>query len=229
MSSPTPAPRTCIVALGGGAGNALNHLLPAGLPGVTTLAANTDAQDLKRSRAETTVLLGREVTRGLGANSDPEVGAQATNATADELRDGLLGARLVIVLGSLGGGTGSGAAPVIVELARAAGAVVVPIVTLPFAFEGRRRRRQADEALVALAAASDGIVAVAHGGVWLDLGKRLMTEAFHEMDEAVECAVHALLARVAAVHGTAELEAVTKEWAGTWTPQTPIGTAPEQK
>jgi cell division protein FtsZ len=220
---------TCVVALGGGAGNALNHILASGVLSVATLAANTDAQDLKRSRAESRVLLGREVTRSLGANADPEVGAQATVATADELRPALLGTRLVIVLACLGGGTGSGAAPVVVGLAREGGAVVVPIVTLPFAFEGRRRRRQADEALAALIAANDGVVAMAHGGVWLDPGKRMMTEAFHEMDEAVECAVHGLLARVAAIDGAPELEEAARAWAGTWTPRNTIGTAPEQK
>jgi cell division protein FtsZ len=230
MSPPADGPlAVAVVALGGGAGNALNHILRAGLAGVTAVAANTDAQDLRRSRADVKVLLGREVTKGLGANADPETGAQAAMASTDELSAALVGARLVIVLASLGGGTGSGAAPVVVQLARELGAATLPIVALPFAFEGRRRRRQADEALAAVAAANEGVAVVSHAGVLLDPGMRLMTEAFDEVNDAMACAVRDLLATVAGGEEQSLLERAVAGWAATWTPRCSTGTVSAQR
>src|SRR5215475_8712521 len=147
-----------IVSVGGAGLNALDRIVLDGLEGAEVLAVNTDVQSLASSVAGHKVQLGRMVTRGLGAGGDPEVGYQAAFESTDEIREALIGARMIFVCAGLGGGTGSGAAPYVAHLAREAGALVLAFATLPFAFEGKRRNAQAREALGRLNEIANAVV-----------------------------------------------------------------------
>ena len=136
-----------IVSVGGAGLNALDRIVLDGLERAEVVAINTDVQSLASSVAAHKVQLGRNVTRGLGAGGDPELGYQAAVESSEEIREALANARMILICAGLGGGTGSGAAPLIAQLAREAGALVLGFVTLPFSFEGKRRNAQAREAL----------------------------------------------------------------------------------
>ena len=136
-----------VVGVGGGGGNAVNRMVDAGLKGVEFLAVNTDAQALLLSDADLRLDLGRELTRGLGAGSDPEVGRQAAEDHRAEIEEALRGADMVFITAGKGGGTGTGAAPVIAEIAKELGALTIGVVTRPFGFEGRRRSVQAEQGI----------------------------------------------------------------------------------
>lgn len=129
--------RIKVVGIGGGGGNALNTMIHCNLLGVDFIAANTDAQALRASLAPIKVQLGNDVTRGLGAGSDPEVGKRAAIETMDSVKTALAGADMVFITCGLGGGTGTGGAPIIAEIAKSIGALTVAVVTKPFLFEGR--------------------------------------------------------------------------------------------
>jgi cell division protein FtsZ len=149
-----------VVGAGGGGQNAVNRMIDAGLRGVEFIAVNTDAQALGLSNASVRIDLGRTVTRGLGAGSDPAVGKAAAEEHIDDLKAALQGADLVFVTAGEGGGTGTGAAPVIARIAKELGALTVGVVTRPFAFEGSHRSRQAAEGIKALADAVDTIIVI---------------------------------------------------------------------
>ncbi len=136
-----------VVGIGGGGVNAVNRMIDAGLKGVEFLAVNTDAQALLMSDADVKLDIGRELTRGLGAGSDPEVGQAAAEEHRDEIEDALTGADMVFITAGKGGGTGTGAAPVIAEVAKGLGALTIGVVTRPFTFEGRRRSVQAENGI----------------------------------------------------------------------------------
>ena len=136
-----------VVGVGGGGVNAVNRMIDAGLKGVDFIAVNTDAQALLMSDADIKLDIGRELTRGLGAGSDPEIGRQAAEANSDEIEQVLAGADMVFITAGEGGGTGTGAAPVVAELAKGLGALTIGVVTRPFNFEGRRRSVQADQGI----------------------------------------------------------------------------------
>ncbi len=136
-----------VVGVGGGGVNAVNRMIDAGLKGVEFVAVNTDAQALLMSDADVKLDIGRELTRGLGAGSDPEVGRQAAEDHRDELEAAISGADMVFITAGKGGGTGTGAAPVIAEVARNVGALTIGVVTRPFGFEGRRRAVQAEQGI----------------------------------------------------------------------------------
>src|ERR1700745_1217553 len=136
-----------IVSVGGAGLNALDRIVLDGLEGADVVAVNTDVQSLATSVSAHKVQLGRTVTRGLGAGGDPEVGYNAAYESADEIRGALTDARMIFVCAGLGGGTGSGAAPAVAQVARENGSLVLGFATLPFAFEGKRRLAQAKEAL----------------------------------------------------------------------------------
>ncbi len=136
-----------VVGVGGGGVNAVNRMIDAGLKGVEFVAVNTDAQALLMSDADIKLDIGRELTRGLGAGSDPEVGRQAAEDHRDEIETALSGADMVFITAGKGGGTGTGAAPVIAEVARGVGALTIGVVTRPFGFEGRRRAVQAEQGI----------------------------------------------------------------------------------
>ena len=147
-----------IVSVGGAGLNALDRIVLDGLERADVVAINTDVHSLTSSVATRKVQLGRSVSRGLGAGGDPDVGYQAALESADEIREALTDARMIFVCAGLGGGTGSGAAPYIAEAAREAGALVIAFVTLPFAFEGKRRNTQAREALARLSEFAHAVV-----------------------------------------------------------------------
>jgi len=144
-----------VVGIGGGGVNAVNRMIDAGLKGVDFIAINTDAQALLMSDAEVKLDIGRDLTRGLGAGSDPDVGREAAEAHRDEIEEAIAGADMVFITAGKGGGTGTGAAPVIAEIARAAGALTIAVVTRPFSFEGRRRTVQAEQGIQRLKEAVD--------------------------------------------------------------------------
>ena len=131
-------PRITVFGVGGGGGNAINNMINAGLQGVDFVVANTDAQALTLTKAERIVQMGVQVTEGLGAGSQPDVGRAAAEEVIDEIRDHLSGAHMVFVTAGMGGGTGTGAAPIIARTARERGILTVGVVTKPFMFEGRQ-------------------------------------------------------------------------------------------
>ena len=147
-----------VVGVGGGGVNAVNRMIDAGLKGVEFIAANTDAQALLMSDADEKLDIGRDLTRGLGAGSDPEVGRQAAEEHVDEIRESLAGADMVFITAGKGGGTGTGAAPVIAEVAKSQGALTIGVVTRPFAFEGRRRSVQAEQGIQKLKEKVDTLI-----------------------------------------------------------------------
>jgi len=151
-----------VIGVGGGGSNAVDRMIHVGIPGVEFIAANTDAQALSLSEARCKVQLGPQITGGLGAGGDPAVGAKAAGESSEALREALSGAEIVFVALGLGGGTGTGAAPVIAELAHQMGVLTVAVATLPFGFEGQRRRETAREGLRALAATADTMVAISN-------------------------------------------------------------------
>jgi cell division protein FtsZ len=136
-----------VVGVGGGGTNAVNRMIAEGLRGVDFVAVNTDAQALIHSQATNKIRIGDKLTRGLGAGGDPERGMKSAEETSDEIREAVKGADMVFVTAGMGGGTGSGAAPVIAKLARETGSLTIGVVTKPFMFEGAKRKRVADEAL----------------------------------------------------------------------------------
>jgi cell division protein FtsZ len=140
-------PRITVFGVGGAGGNAVNNMITAGLQGVDFVVANTDAQALTMSKAQRIVQMGTQVTQGLGAGSQPDVGAAAAQEVIDEIRDHLSGANMVFVTAGMGGGTGTGAAPVIAKTAREMGILTVGVVTKPFHFEGQRRMRTAESGI----------------------------------------------------------------------------------
>ena len=147
-----------VVGVGGAGSNALDRIVLDGLDKADHIAINTDVQSLASSVAAGKVQLGRSVTRGLGAGGDPELGYEAAAESKDEIRQALAGARMVFICAGLGGGTGSGAAPLVAEIAREAGSLVVGLATLPFSFEGRRRTIQAQEALERFNQSADAVI-----------------------------------------------------------------------
>src|ERR1700737_4198711 len=146
-----------VVGVGGAGSNALDRILLDGLERADLIAVNTDVQSLASSVAAHKVQLGRSVTRGLGAGGDPELGYQAAVESAEEIRQGRVDARMIFVCAGLGGGTGSGATPLIAQLAREAGSLVIAFATLPFSFEGKRRAVQAQDALSRLNEAANAV------------------------------------------------------------------------
>src|SRR5450759_2576558 len=134
-----------VVGIGGGGVNAVNRMIEVGLKGVEFIAINTDAQALLMSDADVKLDVGRELTRGLGAGADPEVGRQAAEQHREEIEEVLKGADMVFVTAGEGGGTGTGGAPVVANVARSIGALTIGVVTRPFGFEGRRRQLQAED------------------------------------------------------------------------------------
>jgi cell division protein FtsZ len=149
-----------VVGIGGGGVNAVNRMIEAGLKGVEFIAVNTDAQALLMSDADVKLDVGRELTRGLGAGADPEVGRKAADDHADEIEEVLRGADMVFVTAGEGGGTGTGGAPVVARIARSMGALTIGVVTRPFTFEGRRRANQAESGIDALRAEVDTLIVI---------------------------------------------------------------------
>lgn len=149
-----------VVGVGGGGNNAVNRMISAGVKGVEFLVFNTDKQALKNSLAETKIQLGEKITKGLGAGANPEVGEQAAEESIDEIREALEGADMVFITAGMGGGTGTGAAPVIADVAKELGLLTVGVVTKPFTFEGRKRAKSAEIGINSLKGKVDTLVII---------------------------------------------------------------------
>src|SRR4249919_674320 len=175
-----------IKGVGVGGGNAVNRMIDAGLKGVEFIAVNTDAQALLMSDADVKLDLGRQLTRGLGAGSDPEVGKQAAEEHRDEIEEVLKGADMVFITAGKGGGTGTGGAPIIAEMAKAAGALTIGVVTRPFTFEGRRRSVQAEQGIQHLKEKVDTLIIIPNDRLLqVSDEKTSMLNAFKMADEVL--------------------------------------------
>ena len=149
-----------VVGVGGGGTNAVTRMVDAGLRGVDFIAVNTDAQVLMETDADVKLTIGKERTHGLGAGADPSVGRDAAEESRDEIKEALKGADMVFVTAGEGGGTGTGGAPIVAEIARELGALTVGVVTRPFSFEGRRRAEQAEQGIHELAEQVDTLIVI---------------------------------------------------------------------
>jgi cell division protein FtsZ len=182
-----------VIGVGGAGGNAINNMIAANMRGVDFIAANTDLQALDVSTAGTKIQLGERVTKGLGAGANPEVGREAAMESIDRIRESLSGADMVFVTAGLGGGTGTGGAPVAAKIAREMGALTVGVVTKPFHFEGKRRRRQAEEGLEELKAVVDTLITIPNDRL---LGLAPRNASFLDMlkraDDILLCAVRGI-------------------------------------
>lgn len=175
-----------VVGIGGGGVNAVNRMIDAGLKGVEFIAINTDAQALLMSDADVKLDIGRQLTRGLGAGSDPEVGRLAAEEHRDEIEEVLKGADMVFITAGKGGGTGTGGAPVVAEIAKAVGALTVGVVTRPFGFEGRRRAVQADQGIQKLKDKVDTLIVIPNDRLLaVSSNKTTMVGAFKMADEVL--------------------------------------------
>jgi cell division protein FtsZ len=182
-----------VVGIGGAGVNAVNRMVEAHIPGVEFMAINTDLQSLQQSAADVTVHLGSGVSRGLGAGSDPELGYRAAFEEQDKIKRLLKGSDMVFITAGVGGGTGTGAAPVIARLARDVGALTVGIVTKPFRFEGTRRAKQADEGIDALSGEVDTLIVVPNEKLLTVLTKTTtMIEAFQVADDVLRQGVQGI-------------------------------------
>src|SRR3954452_8585326 len=182
-----------VVGVGGAGVNAVNRMVDAQIPGVEFMAINTDLQSLQQSSADVTVHLGSGVTRGLGAGSDPELGYKAAFAEQDKIKRLLKGSDMVFVTAGVGGGTGTGAAPVIARLARDVGSLTVGIVTKPFRFEGTRRSSQAEKGIEALSQEVDTLIVVPNERLLSVLARTTtMVEAFHVADDVLRQGVQGI-------------------------------------
>lgn len=152
--------RIRVVGVGGSGGNAINHMVSSHVVGVDFISINTDAQDLHKSKAKKKIHIGKTLTRGLGAGMNSELGKQAADETKEDIQDALKGSDMVFITGGMGGGTGTGAAPVIAKVARDLGALTVGVVTKPFGFEGAQRMRLAEQGIAELRKAVDAIIII---------------------------------------------------------------------
>jgi len=176
--------RIKVVGVGGGGNNAISRMMEANLKGIDFIAINTDAQDLHHCKVTEKLHIGKNLTRGLGAGMNPDVGRQAAEENKDELQDALKGSDMVFVTCGLGGGTGTGAAPIIAEAAKEAGALTVAVVTKPFAFEGLQRKRIAEEGLENLKNQVDTIITIPNDKILSAIDKKiLLLDSFKIADD----------------------------------------------
>lgn len=182
-----------VVGVGGGGVNAVNRMIDLGLRGVEFIAINTDAQALLMSDADVKLDVGRELTRGLGAGADPEVGRRAAEDHAEEIEEALRGADMVFVTAGEGGGTGTGGAPVVAKIAKSIGALTIGVVTKPFSFEGRRRQSQAETGVAKLKEEVDTLIVVPNDRL-LEISDRgiSMIEAFATADQVLLAGVQGI-------------------------------------
>lgn len=179
-----------VVGVGGAGNNALNHIVRGGVSGVEFIAANTDMAHLELSEASTRIILGKELTKGLGAGADPEIGFKSAQESRDEIAAALEGADMVFLAAGMGGGTGTGASPVIASVAKESGALVVAVVTLPFSFEGKRRSTQAAGGVEQLEDKVDALIVIPNDKL-LDITdkKTSVNDAFRLADSVLHQAV----------------------------------------
>ncbi|MBC5635878.1 cell division protein FtsZ [Ornithinibacillus sp. BX22] len=182
-----------VIGVGGGGNNAVNRMIDHGVEGVEFIAVNTDAQALNLSKAETKLQIGGKLTRGLGAGANPEVGKKAAEESKEQLEEVLQGADMIFVTAGMGGGTGTGAAPVIAQIAKDLGALTVGVVTRPFSFEGRRRSNQAVSGIDALKNNVDTLIVIPNDRLLEIVDKNTpMLEAFREADNVLRQGVQGI-------------------------------------
>lgn len=185
--------RIKVIGVGGGGGNAISRMIDANLKGVEFVAINTDTQALHHSKAEEKVHIGKSLTKGLGAGMNPEVGRQAAEESREEIQNVLKGADMVFVTCGLGGGTGTGAAPVVAETAKELGVLTVAVVTKPFSFEGARRRAIADEGLAALKKRVDTIISIQNDKILSIIDKKTsLVNSFRIVDDVLRQGVQGI-------------------------------------
>ena len=195
-----------VVGVGGGGGNAVNTMIAAGLPGVDFIAANTDAQALRANLSPIKLQLGEKLTRGLGAGGNPEMGRRAAQEDAERLVEHLTGADMIFITAGMGGGTGTGAAPVIAKVAKELGVLTVGVVTKPFMFEGKRRMKQAEEGLRELKASVDTLIAIPNQRLLSVAGRNSsILETFKKADDILLQAVRGI-SDLITVHGLINLD-----------------------
>ncbi len=186
---PSQNARIEVIGVGGGGSNAVNRMILSDLQGVSYRVLNTDAQALLQSSAENRVQLGQTLTRGLGAGGNPNIGEKAAEESRADLQQALEGADLVFIAAGMGGGTGTGAAPVVAEVAKQSGALTVAIVTKPFGFEGRRRMRQADEGIAKLSQSVDTLIVIPNDRLKEAIAGAPLQEAFKNADDVLRMGV----------------------------------------
>jgi cell division protein FtsZ len=197
----TPVASIKVIGIGGGGGNAIDRMIKANLRGIEFISVNTDAQALYHSEAPVKINVGKATTRGLGAGSNPDIGRQAAEENAEELRQALEGADMVFITCGMGGGTGTGGAPVIAEIAKEMGILTVAVVTKPFSFEGHRRRQQADDGLENLKSKVDTLITIPNDKILSIIDKKTpITEAFTVVDDVLRQGVQGI-ADLITVHG----------------------------
>ncbi len=175
-----------VIGVGGGGSNAVNRMIENGVKGVEFITVNTDAQALHLAKSEAKLQIGDKLTRGLGAGANPEVGKKAAEESKEQIVNALRGADMVFVTAGMGGGTGTGAAPVIAEIARECGALTVGVVTRPFTFEGRKRQLQAEAGIAALKEKVDTLIIIPNDRLLEIVDKKTpMLEAFREADNVL--------------------------------------------
>ncbi|HLF74500.1 MAG TPA: cell division protein FtsZ [Anaerolineales bacterium] len=178
--------RIKVIGVGGGGSNAVNRMIEEGIQGVEFIAVNTDAQALMLAKAGTCVRLGEKITRGLGAGGDPEVGRKAAEESADELYNVLKGSDMVFVTSGMGGGTGTGAAPIVAQIAKESGALTIGVVTRPFTFEGMRRMQSAEAGIAKLKEHADTLIAIPNDRLLQIADKRAsLQDAFRLADDVL--------------------------------------------
>ena len=190
---PTSGARIKVIGVGGGGGNAVNHMIDARIEGIDFLVANTDAQALKRSFAPIKLQIGSRLTKGLGAGANPEIGRDAALEDTDKILEALEGADMVFVTVGMGGGTGTGAAPIIASLAAELGALTVAVVTKPFPFEGRRRMQQADLGLQELRSVVDTLITIPNERLKQTVDRNMtLSDSFRMADDVLRQAVQGI-------------------------------------
>jgi cell division protein FtsZ len=201
-----PTAKILVVGVGGGGGNAINTMISSGLDGVEFVAVNTDIQALRASEAQTTIQIGRELTKGLGAGANPDIGKKAALEDNERIGKLLHGMDMVFITAGMGGGTGTGAAPIIAEMAKSFGALTVGVVTRPFLFEGQIRQRQANEGLSELKKNVDTLITIPNQRLLSISGKETtMLNAFKKADEVLLYAVKGI-SDLIQVHGVINLD-----------------------
>ncbi len=182
-----------VIGVGGGGNNAVNRMIESGIQGVDFVCANTDAQALKLSRARVQLQLGEKLTRGLGAGANPDIGKKAAEESRDQVEEILKGADMVFITAGMGGGTGTGAAPVIAEVAKEVGALTVGVVTRPFTFEGRKRAKQASNGIATLKEKVDTLIVIPNDRLLEIVDKNTpMLDAFREADNVLRQGVQGI-------------------------------------
>ena len=188
-----PLEKIKVIGVGGGGNNAVDRMIEAGLQGVEFIAVNCDAQQLKKSSAPTKIQIGEDETRGLGAGANPEVGEKSAEESKDVLAEAVKGADMVFITAGMGGGTGTGAAHVVAEMAKQAGALTVGVVTKPFSFEGRRRFNVAEQGIANLKAKVDALITIPNDRLLQVVDKRTsMKDAFKLADEVLRQGVQGI-------------------------------------